>query len=57
LVGEFILPSPKQVEASPVVKRTSWPIGLHSVEEKRKREEEERERETQQRLQEGQQQP
>jgi len=28
----------KEVEASPVVKRTPWPIGLHSVEEQRKRE-------------------
>ena len=27
----------EEVEASPVVKRTPWPIGLHSVEEKRKR--------------------
>ena len=47
----------EEVEASPVTKRTPWTIGLHSVEEKRKKEEEERERETQQRLQEGQQQP
>ena len=36
----------EEVEASPVAKRTPWPIGLHSVEEQRKREEEERERET-----------
>jgi len=27
----------EEVEASPVMKRTPWPIGLHSVEEKRKR--------------------
>ena len=38
----------EEVEASPVVKRTPWPIGLHSVEERRKKEEEEREREMQQ---------
>ena len=38
------------VEASPVTKRTSWPIGLHSVEEQRKRGEEEREWEMQQQL-------
>jgi hypothetical protein len=47
----------EEVEASPIVKRTPWPIELHSVEEQRKRGEEERERETQQQLQEGQQQP
>jgi len=45
----------EEVEASPVAKRTPWPIGLHSVEEQRKRGEEEHERETQQQLQEGQQ--
>ena len=50
-------PMDEEVEASPVVKRTPWPIELHSVEEQRKRGEEERERETQQQLQEGQQQP
>jgi len=33
----------KEVEASPVAKRTPWPIRLHSVEEHRKRGEEERE--------------
>ena len=47
----------EEVEASPVAKRTPWPIGLHSVEEQRKRGEEECEWETQQQLQEGQQQP
>jgi len=47
----------KEVEASPAAKRTAWPIGLHSVEDQRKREEEEREQETRQQLQEGQQQP
>jgi len=47
----------EEVEASPIAKRTPWPIGLHSVEEQRKRGEEERERETQQQLQEGQQHP
>ena len=46
----------EEVEASPVVKRTPWPIGLHSVEERRKKEEEEREREPQPQLQEEQQQ-
>jgi hypothetical protein len=44
----------EEVEASPAAKRTRWPIGLHSVEEQRKREDEERERETRQQLQEGQ---
>jgi hypothetical protein len=43
-------PMDEEVEASPVVKRTPWPIGLHSIEEQRKRGEEERERETQQQL-------
>jgi len=43
----------EEVEASPIVKRTPWPIELHSVEEKRKKEEEEREQESQQQLQEG----
>ena len=38
----------EEVEASPATKRTPWPIGLHSVEEQRKREEEEREQATQQ---------
>jgi len=35
----------EEVEASPIAKRASWPIGLHSVEERRKKEEEEREQE------------
>jgi len=43
----------EEVEASPVAKRTPWPIGLYSVEEQRKRGEEEREQEKQQQLQEG----
>jgi len=47
----------EEVEASLVAKRTPLPVGLHSVEEKRKKEEEERGRESQQQLQEGQQQP
>ena len=43
----------EEVEASPVTKRTPWPIGLHSVEEMRKKEEEEeREQEQRQQLQE-----
>jgi len=33
-------PMDEEVEASPVVKRMPWPIGLHSVEEQRKRGEE-----------------
>jgi len=33
----------KEVETSPVAKRTPWPVGLRSVEEQRKREEEEHE--------------
>jgi len=40
----------EEVEASPSVKRTPWPIGLHSVEEQRKKEEEECQRETRQQL-------
>ena len=39
----------EEVEASPVVKRTPWPIRLHSVEERRKKEEEDREQEPWQR--------
>ena len=40
-------PMDEEVEVSPVAKWTPWPIGLHSVEEQRKRGEEEREREAQ----------
>jgi hypothetical protein len=47
----------EEVEASRITERTPWPVGVHSVEEQRKREEEEREREMRQQLQEGQQQP
>jgi len=47
----------EEVEASPVAKRTPWPIGLRSVEKQRKRGEEESEQEMQQQLQEGQQRP
>jgi len=46
----------EEVEASPVAKRTPWPIRLHSFKERRKKEEEEREQEPQQHLQEVQQQ-
>jgi len=46
----------EEVEASPITERTPGPIGLHSVEERRKKKEEEHERETQQQLQQGQQQ-
>ena len=35
----------EEVGTSLIGKRTPWPIGLHSVEERRKKEEEERERE------------
>ena len=45
----------EEVEASPVAKRMPWPIGLHSVEERRKKQEEKREQEPQQQLQEVQQ--
>jgi len=38
----------EEVKASPVTRRTPWPIGLHSVEEQRKKEAEEHEREMQQ---------
>ena len=41
-------PMDEEVEASPIARRTPWPIGLHSVEEQRKKEEEEHERETRQ---------
>ena len=40
----------EEVEVSPVAKWMPWPIGLHSVEEQRKRGEEEREREAQHQL-------
>jgi len=40
----------EEVEASPTAKRTPWPIRLHSVNERRKREEKEREREMRQQL-------
>ena len=50
-------PMDEELEASPVARRTPWPIGLHSVEERRKKEEEEREQEPRQQLQEEQQQP
>jgi len=33
----------EEVEAFPTAKRTPWPIGLHSVEEQRRKEERERE--------------
>jgi len=42
----------KEVETSPVAKRTPWPARLRSVEEQRKKEEEEREQETWRQLQE-----
>jgi len=35
----------EEVEASPIVRQTPWPIELHSVEEQRKKEEKEREQE------------
>jgi len=42
-------------ETSHVAKRTPWPAGLRSVEERRKKEEEEREQGTRQQAQEEQQ--
>jgi len=42
------------VETSHVAKRTPWPVGLCSVEERRKKEEEEHEQETRQQPQEEQ---
>jgi len=48
--SEDARPMGEEVEASPITKRTPWPIGLHSVEEQRKRKEEKHERETQQQL-------
>ncbi|XP_021309146.1 trichohyalin-like [Sorghum bicolor] len=45
----------EEVEASPAARRTPWPIGLHSVEEQRKKEEKEREQKTRQQPQEEQQ--
>ena len=45
----------EEVEASPTVRRTPWPVGLHSVEEQRKKEEKEREQKTRQQPQEEQQ--
>jgi len=33
----------EEVEASPTARRTLWPIGLHSIEEQRRKEERERE--------------
>ena len=44
----------EEVEASPTARRTPWPIGLHSVEEQRRKEETEREQKTQQQPQEEQ---
>jgi len=44
----------EEVEASPTARRTPWPIGLHSVEEQRRKEERECEQETRQQLQEEQ---
>ena len=41
-LSKYALTMDKEVEAAPVGKRTPWPIGLHSVEERRKLEEEER---------------
>jgi len=38
----------EEVDASPTVRRTPWPIGLHSVEEQKRKEEREREQNTQQ---------
>jgi hypothetical protein len=45
----------EEVEVSPSTRRTPWSIGLHSVEEQRKKEEEERDWKTWQQPQEEQQ--
>ena len=45
----------EEVEAFPTARRTPWPIGLHSVEEQRRKEEREREQEARQQPQEEQQ--
>ena len=47
-------PMDEEVEASPTARRTPWPIGLHSIEEQRRKEETEREQKTQQQPQEEQ---
>ncbi|XP_021317714.1 PH domain-containing protein DDB_G0275795-like [Sorghum bicolor] len=48
-------PMDEEVEAFPTARRTPWPIGLHSVEEQRRKEEREREQEARQQPQEEQQ--
>jgi len=50
-----IRPTDKEAQTSHIVRRTSWPAGLRSIEEQRKKEEEEREQEARQQLQEEQQ--
>jgi hypothetical protein len=40
----------EELEAPPTTKWTPWPIGLHSVEDQRRKEEEEHEREMRQQL-------
>ena len=45
----------EEVEASPTARRTPWPIGLHSVEEQRRKEERECEQKTRHQPQEEQQ--
>ena len=49
-----VRPMDEGVETSHVAKRTPWPVGLCSVEERRKKEEEEHEQETRQQPQEEQ---
>ena len=44
LVSKDARTTDEEVEASPIAKQMPWPIGLHSVEERRKKEEEERTR-------------
>jgi len=41
----------KESQTSLVARRTPWPAGLRSIEEKKKKEEEEREHETRRQLQ------
>ncbi|XP_021309121.1 neurofilament medium polypeptide-like [Sorghum bicolor] len=48
-------PMDEEVEAFPIAKRTPWPIGVHSIEEQRRKEEREREQKTRQQPQEEQQ--
>jgi hypothetical protein len=50
-------PMDEEVEASATTRRTPWPIGLHSIEQQKKKGEEEREQETRQQPREEQRPP